>query len=71
MLQVEWDKFSVGISYDVTLSLLTKATQGRGGTEISHYAILPFKQKNRIVCYKIFILNVGRFVPICIDIYSA
>jgi len=34
-LQLEWDDFAFGISYDINLSSLTKASKGRGATEIS------------------------------------
>jgi type IX secretion system PorP/SprF family membrane protein len=43
-LQFEWDMLAVGISYDLNLSSLTKASNGRGGTEIS-LRYLPFKPK--------------------------
>lgn len=43
-LQLEWDMFAIGISYDLNLSSLTKATNGRGGTEIA-LRYLPFKPK--------------------------
>jgi len=43
-LQLEWDMFAIGISYDLNLSSLTKASNGRGGTEIS-LRYLPFKPK--------------------------
>ncbi len=50
ILALEWDKFAVGISYDVNISGLTKATSGRGGTEIS-LKYLPFKinQSNKLL----------------------
>lgn len=41
-LQLEWDAFAVGISYDLNLSSLTKASKGRGATEIS-LRYLPIK----------------------------
>lgn len=50
ILALEWDKFAVGISYDVNISGLTKATSGRGGTEVS-LKYLPFKtnQSNKLL----------------------
>lgn len=35
IIQLEWDKFAFGISYDLTLSNLTKFNSGRGASEIS------------------------------------
>jgi len=43
-IQLEWDMFAIGISYDLNLSSLTKATNGRGGTEIA-LRYIPFKPK--------------------------
>lgn len=34
-VKVQWDAFEVGFSYDVNLSQLTRASNGRGGFEIS------------------------------------
>ena len=35
VVQLEWDKFAFGISYDLTLSTLTNYNNGRGATEVS------------------------------------
>jgi len=50
IIQLEWDKLAVGISYDLNLSKLTEVSHGRGGTEIS-LKFLPFKssQSNRLI----------------------
>ncbi len=43
-LQIEWDMFAMGISYDLNLSSLTKASKGRGATEIS-LRYIPIKSQ--------------------------
>lgn len=50
IIQFEWDRYAVGLSYDLNLSKLTEVSHGRGGTEIS-LKFLPFKatQSNRLI----------------------
>ncbi|MCX7863413.1 MAG: PorP/SprF family type IX secretion system membrane protein [Bacteroidales bacterium] len=42
VVQLEWDKFAFGISYDLTLSNLTTYNNGRGATEFS-FRFIPVK----------------------------
>ena len=44
-LQLEFDQFAFGMSYDINLSQLNKVTYGRGGMEFS-FRYLPFKSSS-------------------------
>jgi len=47
---VEYNRWIVGLSYDITVSKLTQANNSRGAFELSVTYIHPEYRRSRVVC---------------------